>query len=101
MKLEQCGNNLAIEMSKLSLEEFSSRETGLIDAPPMNWRDLKTKVGEEFKHIYNSRLDKMNDRWEKKWQGKIMPISSVVEDRDNYCIKGIIKRLEFIRTRAF
>lgn len=96
MEVHQGGFDLVGHLSALSLQP---RQTGLVAAPPMPWAHPGCPTAPEFKHIYLSRLDRLGPRLEES--RKVEAISQVVEDKDTYCIRGIVKRLESKRVRAF
>ena len=62
-----------------------------MDLVPMPWSYPNCPKGEEFKHIYLSRLDQLFSEFDQEL--KVEPISQVIEDKDTYCIRGIVKRL--------
>ena len=67
----------------------------------MHWSSPQCPTAQEFRHLYLSRLDKMNSRFQEDTSKKTHLISQVVVDKETYCLKGIVKRLEFRRVRAF
>jgi hypothetical protein len=99
--LSEDNYDLLAQFSALSLAPAPAavaRETGLVDAPQMEWNSSECRIGLEFKNMYLSRMAQLADRFN---VAGVVPIAQVSENGTRYCIAGTIKRLEARRVRAF